>query len=305
MHPPALRLGASSASLPSLAPEALADELARLGYQGVEWRVADTAQLDPSRPWDARLNNRCTIAPDAVAVERISRRCQALGLQIFGLSPYLPVGDLEQAWRLIDLAELAGHARLRLWAPSYEEQRYADALARMRRFLDRLVPRAAEQGVQLALEVHQRTICSSPSLAMRIAEHYPARHLGIIYDMGNLAIEGREDVQLSLDLMGEHLAHVQVKNVAYSPQAPGCGWKWEWCPPDAGVLPLHDMLATLARNGFADWVSIEDFSCQYDDHSKLLRNRDLLMHYLGLDALPATNALIDNGRPRAHEHFSF
>lgn len=277
------RLGVSSASLPSLAPEALVEELVRQGYQGVEWRVADTSGLDAGRGWDARSNNRCTLAPSEQAVSRMQRRCQELGLTIFGLSPYLPVGDLEQAFQLIDLASLAGNARLRLWAPGYEHERYAEAYARMRRFLDQLLPRAEAAGVRLALEVHQRTICSSPSLAMRIAEHYPAEHLGIIYDLGNLAIEGREDVRLSLDLMGEHLAHVQIKNVAWIARESGLGWQWEWCPPDQGVLPLRSMLATLAASGFADWLSIEDFSTTYCDVQKLSRNRDLVRQYMNLD----------------------
>ena len=283
MTHPTPRLGASSASLPSLSPEALADELARLGYQGVEWRVAETRELDPTHPWNARSNNRCTIAPTAAAITRIQQYCQSLGLEVFGLSPYLAVGDLEQTYRLIDLAALANKARLRLWAPSYEHERYPQAYARMRRFLDEAIPRAQAQGVQLALEVHQRTICSSPALAMRVAEHYPHEWLGIIYDMGNLAIEGREDVQLSLDLMGAHLAHVQVKNVAYSTLGPGQGWKWEWCPPDEGVLPLQSMLSTLRASGFTDWVSIEDFSSAYSDLQKLSRNRALVRRYMGLD----------------------
>jgi sugar phosphate isomerase/epimerase len=153
----------------------------------------------------------------------------------------------------------------------------------MRQFLDQVLPRAQALGVRLVLEVHQRTICSSPALAMRMAEHYPAESLGIIYDIGNLAIEGREDVQMSLDLMGTHLAHVQVKNVAYSALGPGQGWKWEWCPPDEGVLPLQSMLSTLRASGFNDWVSIEDFSTSYSDLQKLSRNRALVRRYMGLD----------------------
>ncbi|MGN2436544.1 sugar phosphate isomerase/epimerase family protein [Pseudomonas syringae] len=285
---PDLRLGASSASLASLSPEHLVDELAQLGYQGVEWRVADTSQLDAARAWNFRDNNRCTLPPNAIAIERISRHCEASGIKIFGLSPYLEVGDIEQSHRLIELAETADHARLRLWAPGYQTERYQEAYGRMRRFLDQIVPYAQARGVQLALEVHQRTICSSPSLAMRVAEHYPHRALGVIYDMGNLAIEGREDVQLSLDLMGAHLAHVQVKNVSYKPTGPGQGWAWDWCPPDEGFLPLEAMLSTLHTNGFHDWVSVEDFSTTYDDQHKLLRNRDLIQAYMGLNNEPAS-----------------
>jgi sugar phosphate isomerase/epimerase len=276
------RLGASSASLPSLAPEALVEQLAEHGYRGVEWRVADTSGLDFARAWDARSNNRCTIAPTVHAVEDIYRRCHAAGLEIFCLSPYLAVGDTDQAQHMIDLAARAGQARLRLWAPGYVDERYPAAYARMRRFLDQILPLAEQAGVRLALEVHQRTICSSPSLAMRVAEHYPAERLGIIYDLGNLAIEGREDVQMSLDLMGAHLAHVQVKNVAYQPLGPGQGWQWQWCPPDEGVLPLPAMLATLRANGFADWISVEDFDARHSDLHKLRRNRDLIGRYLNL-----------------------
>jgi sugar phosphate isomerase/epimerase len=285
------RLGVSSASLPSLSPEHLVEHLAREGYQGVEWRVASIDGLDSRRPWDARSNNRCTVAPTPQAVDRIYRHCQAHGLEIFGLSPYLEVGDIENARLLIDLAAQAGQARLRLWAPGYQHQRYAVGYSRMRRFLDDIVPLAEKSGIQLALEVHQRTICSSPSLAMRVAEHYPTQQLGIIYDLGNLAIEGREDVQLSLDLMGDHLAHVQVKNVAYVPQAPGEGWSWEWCPPDEGVLPLQSMLKTLQKNGFDDWISIEDFDSSHPDVTKLSRNRDLVRRYMKMTTVASDTSL--------------
>ncbi|WAH55522.1 sugar phosphate isomerase/epimerase [Pseudomonas silvicola] len=294
------RLGVSSASLPSLSPERLIDELATQGYQGVEWRVADTHGISASAPWHARDNNRCTVAPDEASIQRIQRLCEAADLTIFALSPYLAVGDVQQAVRLIDLAALAGQARLRLWAPDPEQESYAQACARMRRFLDQIVPRAQASGVQLALEVHQRTICSSPSLAMRIAEHYPAQQLGIIYDMGNLAIEGRENVKLSLELMGAHLTHVQVKNVAYKALAPGQGWAWEWCPPDQGVLPLRQMLTTLRDSGFSDWVSIEDFcTTACDDVLKLGRNRALIRDYLGLDT-PGTPTTAPTRT--AHDH---
>jgi len=295
-----MRLGVSSASLPSLSPESLIDELARLGYQGVEWRVADTRQLNPAAPWHARDNNRCTVAPDEASVQRIRHLCDAAGLTIFALSPYLAVGDVQQALRLIDLAALAGQARLRLWAPDPERESYTLACARMRRFLDLIVPRAQANGVQLVLEVHQRTICASPSLAMRIAEHYPPQQLGILYDMGNLAIEGRENVKLSLELMGAHLAHVQVKNVAYRAQGPGLGWAWEWCPPDEGVLPLRQMLSTLRDSGFDDWVSIEDFcTSACGDLDKLARNRTLIRDYLGLDNPGVT---FPPAKRTAHDH---
>ena len=271
-----MKIALSSASQPSLSPAELVAHAVAAGYGGIEWRVADTGQADGARGWHYQTNNRCTIAPTAAAMREARRLCEAAGLSIVGLSPYVTVGDLDYGQRMIGLAVEAGTDRVRLWAPRSDEGRYAELFERMRCFLDALLPTARSHGVQLAVEQHQHTICPSISLAMRLAEHYDPAQVRVIYDIGNLAVEGFEAPQISLDLLGRHLAHVQLKNAAMAPRGQGQGWSWAWCPLESGVLPLARIVGLLARRGFDDWLSVEDFSTQRGDAQKLSHNRALV-----------------------------
>jgi len=279
-----MKLAIYSASVPSFSPAELVRHALDAGYRGVEWRVADVSALDPQRGWHAKHNNRCTIAPSLQAVREIARLCERAGLHIVGLSPYIPVGDVAFARHCIALAAQAGGCRVRLWAPAPGVVSYAEAFKQMREFIDAIVPFARQQGVSLALEQHQNTICASVSLAMRLAEHYAPEDLRVIYDIGNLGIEGYEDPRIALDLMGQHLAHVQLKNVALTPRGKGLGWSWAWCPMDEGVMALPHFLHLLVARRFDDWLSVEDFSSQSSDVDKLRQNHALVEHWLAQPA---------------------
>ena len=291
------KIGINSTAFPSLSPEQLVEAMVKLGYRGIEWRVAETNELNPNISWNAVSNNRCTVQPNLKSIEQITDLCKQANIEIFGLSPYIPVGDKNYALKMLDLAHVANHARVRIWAPfngngsTYQERYY-----QFRKFIDELLMRAEELNVQLALEIHQRTICSSPSFAVRVAEHYPHNLLGVIYDMGNLAIEGREDVQLSLDLIGKHLTHVQIKNVGYRPLAENEGWAWYWETIENGVLPIPKMLSTVIKNNFNDWLSIEDFSSQRSDLEKLKHNIELIRSYLDGDFYAIEKELVAHAK---------
>jgi len=272
-----MKLAISSASVPSLSPAELIQHAVEAGYLGVEWRVADVSMLNPQRAWHAKHNNRCTIAPSREAVRDIARLCAAAGLHIVGLSPYIPVGDVAFAHHCIALAAEAGEGgRVRLWGPAPGVSSYADAFKHMRKFIDAILPFARQRGVALALEQHQNTIFSSISLAMRLAGHYAPEDLRVIYDIGNLGIEGYEDPRIALDLLGQHLAHVQIKNVIRTPKGKGLGWAWDWCPMEDGVLALPHFLHLLTARRFDDWLCVEDFSSQFSDVDKLRRNHALV-----------------------------
>lgn len=274
-----MNLAASSGAYPSLTPEELIAHLAVLGYKGVEWRVADVNDLRSDLPWDYRKNNRCTLPLTTRAMAEIRETCSQAGISIVGLSPYLPVGDISLGQKLIELACEAGTQRIRVWAPASSGASYQASFARFARFLDELIPLATQSSVHLALEIHQHTICSSASLASRVLEAFPDSALKVIYDMGNLAVEGLENNLLALELLGSSLAHVQVKNARYSQGAPGQGWTWAWCPIEQGILPLSPMISELALTAFSDWISVEDFCTDFTDTEKLMRNKNILEDY--------------------------
>lgn len=274
-----MKLGISSGSTPSLAPLQLLELMGQSGYSGVEWRVDDLSTVSEARPWHFRTNNRCTIEPSHAAMKQIRRECDRAGITIFALSPYVSVGDVSWGSSLIELAAEVGVPRLRLWA-SPAGKPYFEAFGETTGFIDALVPIARNHRVELAIEVHHGTICPSASMTMRVAERFDPEVVKVIYDIGNLAIEGLEDPDLALDLIGSHLAHVQIKNARYLPAADSQGWKWQWCPLEAGTLALPRFLSALQRHDFRDWLSIEDFCTDISDTTKLTHNHALINDYL-------------------------
>ena len=70
-------------------------------------------------------------------------------------------------------------------------------------------PRARRHGL---VELHHQTIVSTSSAALRLVDGVDPAAVGVIHDLGNLVIEGHEDVRAALQMLGPYLAHVHVKN---------------------------------------------------------------------------------------------
>ncbi|MBT2233649.1 sugar phosphate isomerase/epimerase [Nonomuraea sp. NEAU-A123] len=108
--------------------------------------------------------------------------------------------------------------------------------------------------------LRQRTICPSAALAKQVVGHLPPHLVGVIYDPGNTVVEGSEDPRLALQILGEHLAHVHLKNAAYERAEGGGPWRPRWTTMDDGVLDVPAILRLLESAGYRGWVSVEDFS---------------------------------------------
>jgi sugar phosphate isomerase/epimerase len=286
-----MKLAVSSASTPSLAPAQLVEHAQRCGYQGVEWRVAPLAGITPARPWDFKHNNRCTVAPTRQALTEIAERCATAGLTLVALSPYLPVGERAPAEELIGWASEIGATCIRVWGPSTEGPGpYLPALERFHRWVDDLAPVLQHHGVRLGLENHQRTVTASVSMAMRVLEQHAPAVLGLVYDIGNLAVEGYENPAWGIEMARHRITHVQVKNATWAPTLGGGGWTWSWCPMASGVLDLPLHIRTLAQNGYTGWVSAEDFDSSQTDGAKLAHNHTLLQTWItqALSVAPTT-----------------
>ena len=58
-----------------------------------------------------------------------------------------------------------------------------------------------------------------------------------------MIIEGREDWRLGLEVIGDYLAHVHVKNTAWYRER---GWAWRWEALDAGMVDWEEMIRILS-----------------------------------------------------------
>jgi sugar phosphate isomerase/epimerase len=219
--------------------------VARLGYDGIEWRVHPDYHL----PVD-------TIKESAQEAKRIS---ESEGLDIPMLSTYL---KLDQASDIVLVAEAAAAIScpaVRVWPPEYDGTRSAaQAIDHTRRLLTGVSGKCAHLPVRLCLEIHMGTIIPSPSLALRVVEESDPDRVGVIYDPGNMVHEGFENHRLGIELLGEYLAHVHAKNAAWQRDESG-RWTCEWARLQDGIADWPAVMQVLQDKGYSGWISNENF----------------------------------------------
>src|SRR5262249_2653774 len=105
-------------------------------------------------------------------------------------------------------------------------------------------------------------------------------HVGVIHDVGNLVHEGWEDPVAAVEMLGELLAHVHVKNVAWreAGRRPDGSAEWvaDWAPLADGVADIGGYLRMLRARGYHGWVTVEDFTTTVPLAERTGRNLDFL-----------------------------
>jgi sugar phosphate isomerase/epimerase len=281
-----LRLGVNAISLPELTIELTAEAVAALGYTGIEWRVAEIPADVAGEPPSFWGNSLSTLGPNEEAIDRAKAACERHGLEVIGICPYVQVGDRAYLERIFRLARRLGAGQVRLYAPWFSGEPYGDLLAAAVEFFAHAEKVARAHGIKGAIEMHQETICPSAAHAKRLVDRFDPECIGVIYDSGNVVLEGSESPALALDILGEHLAHVHLKNAGWRRQADGQAWESYWAPLDEGIADIHRVLDLLQARAYEGWVAMEEFST--------MPTIDLLRRNLQL-----TRAWIDSNSRRA------
>jgi sugar phosphate isomerase/epimerase len=262
-----MRFAVFTVSLPEWTPEEAVRNLADLGYDGVEWRIADDEPRATPGFWQG---NRCTFPLRSFVEDapRIRALTEAAGLAMPVIASYVQAGDLENVERVLRGAAALGTPMARIQVPRYDGRSSYVALWESARRDYREVERVARaHGVKALVEIHHETIVPSASAARRFLDGLDPASVGAIYDPGNMVWEGYERYRLGLETLGPYLAHVHAKNAGWRQsgrRADGSlAWQAEWTPLDAGVVDLRDLFAALRAVGYDDWVSVEDFSTEH------------------------------------------
>lgn len=271
-----MRFSYATVALPTLSPQQAIDELSAAGYRGVEWKVGQAPHAMGSSAQAFLLDNRCTLWPGQTDPDQIRDACAAAGLAIVGLAPYLTVGDLEALRAVLDLAGAlqAPQVRLQTPRPTRGGPGHAVLLHRTRAYLAQAEPLASAAGVRVAVETHQGTVTPSATLVQSLTSHFDPAVIGAIYDVGNVVVEGYEQYDMALDILGPWLHHVHIKNVAALRE--DSGWRYVWSALDDGLAPVAQVLDSLRRRGYAGWVSVEDLSSARDPVQTLRHNARVL-----------------------------
>ncbi len=229
--------------LADLTPENIVKELANNGFDGVEWRIHKDYHFNPE-----------TIDREAGQIKQIT---EDAGLVISNLATYIQVADFDSAKKVIESAKVMNAPSLRLCVPEYNPKDGYNALMRKtRKNLEKLVPVLDHTGIKVLVETHHLTITSSASLGHALLKGLPPEYFGVIYDPGNLAVEGKEQWRMGLEILGRHLAYVHVKNVGWVRH--DNMWKPEWMPLEDGIVDWEAVIAALKDAGYDGFLSIEN-----------------------------------------------
>ena len=180
---------------------------------------------------------------------------------------YAKAADRENVLRMLSATATLGARQVRVTMPSSEGADYREVFARTRDDLTWAVDRARELGVKVLVELHHRTIAASASAALRLIDGLDPAHVGVIHDLGNLLIEGQEDALAGFQLLGDYLAHIHVKNVAWRPTGEfgfdgEVLWAEQWATLRGGQASVVSYFDALAEHGYDGWVTLEDFSTE-------------------------------------------
>ncbi|GIX07007.1 MAG: hypothetical protein KatS3mg115_1410 [Candidatus Poribacteria bacterium] len=128
---------------------------------------------------------------------------------------------------------------------------YWEDLGRSRRFLEGLEKLGEKYRLQALVQTHGGTIHPSASATYRLVQGFDPRWVAVHYDPGNLVCqEGLEDWNLGLDVLGDYLALVGVKNAEafYCPEENR--WVFRWTALERGIVPWDRVLRLLDERGY-------------------------------------------------------
>ena len=236
------RIALFSSCLPGWSAERVLEAASELGLGAIEWGIGPGQAIE--RPDQA---------------EELAERCRAQGVKTIGVSVQDPglrlTAPIRTSASHVRLAASVGAGYIRLFAEPHRGGAVAAQQRRHRLALDRLVERAAGDRVRVLVETSPDTLAASPELAMALVAHQPAKLAGVLYDPGNMVIEGDLGPGIAVAVLGRHLAHVHVKNIRWT--RAGHTWHWRYAPLEGGRVHWPDVIERLRRARYAGWYSLD------------------------------------------------
>ena len=249
-----MRLSFSTLGCPDWSLPTVIDAAGRLGYDGIELRFLEG---------DDALWARPELTGAGLAETR--SRLRDAGLQVscvdtrsFFHDPDRAVRDaaVEEALRSIELAARLSAPGIRVFGDRIQPgQDRETTRAWIAEALARLGEAAQPQGVEVWIESHGDFARGRDTLTLLSAEgahgHGP---VGVLWDPAN-AFEVGEDPADGLAVLGDHVRHVHLKDVARETAAEGR----DWVPrlPGQGDFRPARVLEALRARGYDRWVSFE------------------------------------------------
>lgn len=260
-----MKLGVYTACIPEYSPEEGMRIIKELGYDGVEWRVWEGVprslpdQYDfESRYWSTNL---CSLDLEDMenSATQLKKICVHEKVEVCSLTTYLSPWDTEKIDTALKAAEILECRNIRVLAPEYDgSDHYRLLLDRTLKQIEQLEKLAKGYGKRVNFEQHMKTIIPSASAAYRLVSNFDPDHIGVIFDPGNMVFEGFENYQMTLELLGDYLAHVHIKNSAWklvkTSEDGVHHWEADWAPLKTGYADLRKVIRLLKERKYNGYL---------------------------------------------------
>jgi sugar phosphate isomerase/epimerase len=243
-----MKLAYSSLACPGWTVEEAADAVARFGFDGIEWRLADgepiTSQTSPA------------------VLQRVIEATRARGLRVPALDSSCQLAQVDDTGRsksvregefMVDLALTLGAPAVRVFGgPLPESVAIGEALAPAAEVLRRIAQHAAAHDIQILVETHDPAWSRSANVvALTTAAGVPS--VGILYDVLHPCRMG-ETVEQTVSTLGRHVKLVHVKD---GHRPPDGAEEWPLCALGEGDVPLDSIFVLLQAQGYDGWYTFE------------------------------------------------
>jgi sugar phosphate isomerase/epimerase len=249
-----LELGLFSGAVGAWQPEQIALAAAAVGLDTLEWEVGagDRAHISLG-----------SFERDAGHCAQVSERA---GLSICGVcgDSSLSILSYQDVSSLIAACAAASVAQARMYAPTpVRDMSIGAQLDALSEALRGYEPLLHANGATLLLELSQETLIPSPELFLRACGDLPPDRYGILYDPSNMRSEGNLEPHFAIDLMGEYLKRVHIKNERFV-EGPS-GWAAEIAEIDRGLVDWRAVFRELELADYTGEVVIDHLSGPADE----------------------------------------
>ena len=229
--------------LPDKNPEEVFELLNELNYDGVELRIKEDYHVPPDE-----------ILSRVKELDDLKTRYR---LEIPVLGTYLSISERALVLPVFEAAKILGvkGVRVSLGPPLDAQQSYWKILDEVSRELEVFIKSIQPFGVKALFEIHFKTLISSPSLAYLLLKRFDPAQVGVIHDAGNMIVEGREDWKMGVEILGDYLGHVHVKNTSWRKDDK---WNWSWDELDSGMVNWENVMRALASVNYKGYLSNEN-----------------------------------------------
>jgi sugar phosphate isomerase/epimerase len=257
--------------LKGLGPSEIAETVRGLKFDGLDLAIRQGHFVNPSNVQES--------LPKAMETWRQSR----LSVPMVSLETDSVDPKSSQVESIFEACGAEGIPSIKLgywnWKPG---QRYLDGVETIREALSEFQKLGEKYRVRSLVHTHSGSCYGlNASAAMQLVSGFDPQYVGVYLDPAHLAVSG-ENLPMALDIVGEHLKMVGVKNVRYqgSDAKDGPRWKRQWCLLSEGLVNWPEALRLLSESGYDGPLSVHGEYSASQERSEVLKLVAQDMEYL-------------------------